>query len=216
MTATKHPGKTAKKPSRAQSPRQNKPAAKATNTRERMLMHAAELFAARGFADVGLQEIVKTTGVTKGSLFWHFEGKRQIYVESVKQTLAAALDHSQHEINAATPAARLRQYLEWILPALSASPVARRLLLQLILDQDTELMKELMKGPMGESYAAFTKILKDLKPRHDKTALSFFVYAIFVLNDELLKLADVWEPKYRKRVGGSKSIQFIETLVKSW
>lgn len=124
--------------------------------------------------------------------------------------------HAGHRIDDAGPEKRLRQYLKWILPALSNSRVTRRLVLHFIIAQDSELMRELMSGPFGESHAIFTRILNELKPRHDKTALTFFVIAIFVLNDELLQLANVWEPQSQQRVGGLKSIKAIETLIKSW
>lgn len=185
-------------------------------SRDRLLACAAELFAEHGYAHVGLQEIAKSAGVTKGSLFWHFENKRQIYVECVKQSVQVAFDHSGHRIDDPDPARRLRQYLKWILPSLSNSRVTRRLVLHFVTAQDTELMQELMQGPFGESYEILSRLLRELKPRHDKTALLFFVIAIFVLNDELLELANVWDPKSKKRVGGLKSIQSIETLIKSW
>ena len=184
-------------------------------TRERMLMRAAELFAEHGYAHARLEDIAKVTGVTKGSLFWHFKNKRQIYAESVKLAMEKAYEHPQFPVDAADPGKRLRQYLEWIAHAMSSSRVTRRLVLHMIIDQDTEILQELMKGPLGESYAALTQILKELKPRHNKTALSFFIYAIFTVNDELLELASVWDPKSKKVIGGRKTIQFVEMLVKS-
>ena len=39
---------------------------------------AFELFAERGFDDVNLDQIAARAGVTKGSLYWHYENKRQL------------------------------------------------------------------------------------------------------------------------------------------
>ena len=68
---------------------------------------------------------------------------------------------------------------------------------------------------MGRSYELFMQIFKRLKPKNDKIALSFFAYAIFALNDELIELADVWAPNTHKHVGGRRSIGHIEALVRS-
>jgi AcrR family transcriptional regulator len=40
---------------------------------------ARELFAAKGYADTLLDEIVAVAGVTKGALYHHFDGKRELF-----------------------------------------------------------------------------------------------------------------------------------------
>ncbi len=44
----------------------------------RLAQCAFELCAERGFANVNLDEIAARAGVTKGSLYWHFENKQQL------------------------------------------------------------------------------------------------------------------------------------------
>src|SRR5690606_24039995 len=135
---------------------------------------------------VSLQEIAERAGVTKGSLFWHFENKRQIYEECVTMMVEAQFDHNDAHIDATEPKRRLRQYLEWVVPAMAKSAVTRRLMLRVVIEQDVDLMRRLMKGAFGRSNEILMNILKELKPkRRDTLALHFFVCAIFALNDEL-------------------------------
>lgn len=48
-------------------------------TRTALIATARELFAVRGFAAVGTEEIVRATGVTRGALYHHFAGKRELF-----------------------------------------------------------------------------------------------------------------------------------------
>ena len=48
-------------------------------TRAALIATAGALFADRGFAAVGTEEIVRATGVTRGALYHHFTGKRELF-----------------------------------------------------------------------------------------------------------------------------------------
>jgi AcrR family transcriptional regulator len=48
-------------------------------TRAALVQAARELFAARGYADVATEEIVRAAGVTRGALYHHFAGKKQLF-----------------------------------------------------------------------------------------------------------------------------------------
>ncbi|MFQ6551354.1 TetR/AcrR family transcriptional regulator [Aestuariibius insulae] len=51
------------------------------STRDRLIIHAAQLFQQRGYHGVGLTEILETAGVPKGSLYHHFpNGKADLAV----------------------------------------------------------------------------------------------------------------------------------------
>lgn len=48
-------------------------------TRRALLREGRRLFAARGYGTVGLSEVVRAAGVTKGALYHHFGGKADLF-----------------------------------------------------------------------------------------------------------------------------------------
>src|SRR5215471_10097086 len=54
-------------------------AAQSQATRTLLIRVASRLFAERGYAAVGTEEIVRTAGVTRGALYHHFADKRELF-----------------------------------------------------------------------------------------------------------------------------------------
>jgi AcrR family transcriptional regulator len=72
-------------------------AARSEQTRGALIAAARRLFAERGYADVGTEEIVREAGVTRGALYHHFDGKRELMravYEELESELAQELADS--------------------------------------------------------------------------------------------------------------------------
>ncbi|MFZ1154193.1 MAG: TetR/AcrR family transcriptional regulator [Solirubrobacteraceae bacterium] len=66
-------------------------------TRSALVATARRLFAERGYAAVGTEEIVRATGVTRGALYHHFAGKMELFravYEDVERELVEQISAS--------------------------------------------------------------------------------------------------------------------------
>jgi AcrR family transcriptional regulator len=83
-------------------------------TRAALVAAARELFAERGYAGVGTEEIVHRAGVTRGALYHHFSDKQDL--------MRAVLHDLSRELADASAAAALKETDQWrqILAAVNA------------------------------------------------------------------------------------------------
>lgn len=62
-------------------------------TRQKILQSAAKLFTRDGFDQVGINDVMRDAGLTRGAFYAHFESKAELYAESiVAAAMAVGLD----------------------------------------------------------------------------------------------------------------------------
>lgn len=54
------------------------------DTRQEILKSAVELFARNGYAETSMSSISRNTGVSKGTLYWHFSSKEDLFREIIE------------------------------------------------------------------------------------------------------------------------------------
>lgn len=100
-------------PSRTQSERR-------AATRAALIDAARPLFAERGYAHVGTEEIVHAAGVTRGALYHHFDGKDGLFAavfEAVEADLMTRIAAHAETVGAASPLATLHAGVDAMLDA---------------------------------------------------------------------------------------------------
>src|SRR3954462_8287582 len=101
-------------------------------TRGALIAAARPLFAGRGYAGVGTEEIVRAAGVTRGALYHHFAGKRElfeaVYVQ-LEVELAERIAEGALRSGAAAPLEAMRAGAEMFLQACTVPEVQQIVLL---------------------------------------------------------------------------------------
>lgn len=100
-------------------------------TRGALIQAARPLFAEHGYADVGTEEIVRAAGVTRGALYHHFGGKRDLFeavYEQIEAELAERIAAGALAANAGSPLEAMRAGAEMFLQACT-EPEAQRIVL---------------------------------------------------------------------------------------
>lgn len=112
-------------------PRRRTQAERSEETRSALVAAARPLFAARGYAAVGTEEIVKAAGLTRGALYHHFADKRELFdavYVSVEAELTERIAAGALASGADSPLAAMRAAAEMFLQA-CADPEVQRIAL---------------------------------------------------------------------------------------
>jgi AcrR family transcriptional regulator len=115
------------------SPRERRSQAERSEATRTALVDAARpLFAERGYAGIGTEEIVRAAGVTRGALYHHFDGKRElfeaVYVQ-IEVELAERIADGALSSGAAAPLEAMRAGAEMFLQACTDPEVQQIVLL---------------------------------------------------------------------------------------
>jgi AcrR family transcriptional regulator len=114
------------------APARRSQAERSQATRGALVGAARPLFAERGYAEVGTEEIVRAAGVTRGALYHHFDGKRALFeavYEQIEAELAERIAAGALQAGAAAPLDAMRAGAEMFLRECTEREVQRIALL---------------------------------------------------------------------------------------
>ncbi|HET8649044.1 MAG TPA: TetR/AcrR family transcriptional regulator [Gemmatimonadales bacterium] len=86
--------------------------------RAAVLTAALEVFVEMGFERATLQDVADRAGVTKGALYHYFDSKNELYLEVIRDRIAAQVQASQALVAAAEPSKSREELLRQLLEAM--------------------------------------------------------------------------------------------------
>lgn len=118
-------------PEPEQQPSRRTQAQRTEATRGSLIAAARRLFTERGYDEVGTEEIVRAAGVTRGALYHHFGGKRELLEAAYEQLEAESTERVARVVlgsDLESPLAAMRAGIEAFLDE-CAEPELRRIAL---------------------------------------------------------------------------------------
>ena len=108
-----------------------------TNTRQRLIDIAEQLFAERGFYGVSIAAIASEAGLTKQGLLHHFSSKEKLY-GAILQRISDDFQEQQNEAEQASeePIERLKQFYATLAEPTETNTRRTRLLMRELLDNN--------------------------------------------------------------------------------
>ena len=83
------------------------------DTKQNIINASLELFASKGYAGTSMNDIISKVGISKGSVYWHFKSKEEIFVQVVTESYDEWINLIHRELSKLSdPIDKLRRYGE--------------------------------------------------------------------------------------------------------
>ena len=175
----------------------NKPNAssKRERTRLHILENAAKQFADHGYAGIGMDTMAKSMKLTKGALYGHFDGKQDLFIQSVTWYIDQAIkDRLRQGFDEGGSRESLVAYLDWFLGAMEGDRVLRQLLNRLLLDADTKTANAVSNQIFIRPFSILVKLLEDYRPDIDAMEYAYSLFSIAIVSQDIKKISRVLSP----------------------
>ena len=188
------------------------------NTRIALLDAAEELFSQRGYAAVGIREIVEHAGANIASIKYHFGSKSELYIEAVRRALERPETAEVWEVLQETPAdlqmaaTMLVRFIHRFL-ARRLAPESPDTAASLILHEaaePSEAIDSVVRDFIQPHEEMLVRVLRVLAPDADRRTLSLFAqgvlgqilhYRVFRPVLERMAVGDLSDPGCIARIG---------------
>lgn len=160
--------------------------------RDRILGAAAHVFADKGYHSATMDDVVKSSGLSKGTVYWHFESKEGL-LSAVMRRLVSGELRSFDRMNSEgiSAAMELRAYVSHVAQRLEGLGPLRQLSLEFY---SLALRRDWARAILREYYAQFRKMvcvtiqrgidrgeLRDVSAQDTAIALSALVEGMILL-----------------------------------
>ena len=191
-----------------------------TDTRQRLLDIAEQLFAERGFYGVSIAAIASEMGFTKQGVLHYFNSKEKLY-GAILQRISDDFQERQTESEQAfeEPTERLKQFYAALAEPTDTNTRRTRLLMRELLDNNARAanaeswyLREFLERLIG-----MVKAIEDLQALSDEEALSFAYQLLGAVNYFLISpatLGGIFGEKYLAKISTGFSFA-LNSLIES-
>lgn len=83
--------------------------------REKIIIHAFNLFAEKGYSETSIDDIVKASGISKGGIYYYFKSKEDIFLEIAEERFRQRKNLMSNAQNIESSKEKIISYINWTL-----------------------------------------------------------------------------------------------------
>jgi AcrR family transcriptional regulator len=130
--------------------------------RRQLIDHAKQLFAAHGYQNTTTERIAAAAGVSEPVLYRHFENKRALFLEVLRDVRAATLNRWHAETaGLSDPLAKLHAIADMYLDTTRAYAVEFRIMHRALIESDDGEVAALLRSFYLDSEALLTQVIAE-------------------------------------------------------
>lgn len=146
---------------RAEAPKSASRMRKADRKRQ-LLAHAKHLFVTLGFQNTTTEKIAKAAGVSEPVLYRHFESKKALFMEVLREIREATLNRWHAETSdLADPMARLHAIADMYLDTTKAHALEFRVMHRTLIETDDQEIAKFLRQFYLDSEALLAKVIAE-------------------------------------------------------
>lgn len=142
--------------------------------KEKILEEAAKLFAKKGFAEAGTDEIILNSGISKGLLFYHYKSKEGLLAAVLERAWEIILKSCEAESNDKNASRELRQLIKNITHSLKINAEYWQVYAAVSLNHELSGKLNITLHDPSEAYQHLTKDLFNKMGKKNPLRWAFF------------------------------------------
>jgi len=130
------------------------------DTRSKIPETAARLFSAQGYGDTSLAQVAKESQVSKALIFWHFEGKKDLFRTALQRTLEPYFINVVDDLEGLSEAEQIERLIDEYYAFVSKNVYSVKFFLSLLLREEKH--PDDLVGHMNELQRVYRDLLADI------------------------------------------------------
>ena len=83
--------------------------------KEKIIKHAFDLFAEKGYSETSVDDIVRASGISKGGIYYYFKSKEDIFLEIAEERLRQRKNLMDNNQDVKSSKEKIISYINWTL-----------------------------------------------------------------------------------------------------
>lgn len=151
------------------------------NTKERVLSAALALLEEKSFKEISLAEVAKKAGISKGTLYYHYKTKNDVFLGLTDKYLQSQWDDLVKWTENKEKDTSLKRLVKYVVERNAASPQFRIQLYSEAQCGDEELRQKLIKR-----YADFERLISEKISERTDLPADFITWLLLIISDGII------------------------------